>query len=109
MSVRELKIGEYGKTIFVNAGVDLSTATSLEIEFIKPSGTVETVAATLGNQDVTGKDQNCNDVTFLANQYTFYIIPAGFIDESGCWLYRALNELPGLFVPGDQGEFTVTE
>ena len=109
MSLRKLKLGEYGKQLFFNSGVDISDATSFTVEFTKPFGDVVTVNATLGTEDVTGKDQNCNDVTFFASQYTIYQIPMDFLDEAGCWLYRSINPTSADYIPGDQGTFEVVD
>ena len=110
MSVRNLIVGEFGKNLLFNAGVDISDATAFTVEFTKPDGTVLTETVTLGDVDVTGKDQDCADVTFLANQYTIFTIPdADFLDAAGCWAYRAINPQPSGTVPGEAGSFTVIE
>ena len=107
--MRYLKKGEYGKKLLFNAGVDISGADSHTVEFTKPDCTMVTKTATLGTSDVTGEDINGNTVTFSANQYSYYTLADGDIDQAGCWKYRALNPSASLSVPGDYGTFTVVE
>lgn len=106
--MRVIKFGEFGvKALYFNAGRDISLSTSYTVEFVKPSGAVLTVTATLGEVDKTAKDINGKEVTYLANQYTHYMFVQGDVDEIGCWMYRSLNPYAAGYVPGDYNELMV--
>lgn len=109
MSERILKKGEFGKTLYFNSGVNISTGDSFLIEFTKPqSGELITKTGILETVDRVGLDENGAEVTFLANEYTSYVIEAGLLDECGAWCYRTVNSIIGAFsVPGDTGTFQV--
>lgn len=80
---------EYGKTIYVNVGMDISTASETEILFTKPDGT------TLSKLIADGVDIGIVPVSadcsvFAANEYIKYVTVDGDIDQSGSWNVRAI-------------------
>lgn len=84
-----ITVGEVGKTINLNTGTDLSTATDFEVVFTKPDdttitrGTIDGVA--LGVAPYTAE---CS--IYAANEYITYDIQAGDIDVDGDWYVRAV-------------------
>ena len=107
MSVRKLKLGEYGRVLAVDAGVDISTADSYAIEFTKPDRTVVEVTAELGIVELIVDDKDGVSQTYAANEYVTYTIEAGLIDQTGRWTYRLLAPSASLFVPGECGSVEV--
>lgn len=107
--MRELKLNEYGRDLYVTAGTDISTATSYSVEFVKPDNSVTTVAASLGIVDATLDDKEGVEVTVLANEYVILTIPAGLIDQTGRWGYKLLAPTATTSIPGACGSFIVTD
>lgn len=77
--------GTYGVACVFNTAFNLSSFTVLQIEFIKPDGTIVTKTATAPNTNlVTALG------TFLANQYAQYVFLNGDLNQTGVWQARVL-------------------
>lgn len=105
--VLKLKMGEYGRGFFLNAGQDISTATEYSAEFTKPDGSLAYVAATLGTVDVSSADECCSAI-FSGGEYAFFNLPQGLLDQRGRWCVRLLAPSSVSLVPGDPVAFQVS-
>ena len=74
--------GEYGQTIYVNMGEDVSTNTELSLILEPAIGTKKEISSgvTVGSANV-----DVNDETYLANEYLQYTIAADDLDYAGLW------------------------
>ena len=106
---RDLKLNEYGKTLYFNAGVDISAAISVYVEFTDPVGKTVEVLATVGDIDVTGEDMYCNVVTFTADQYAYLVVPESLLDVAGRWTYKLRAPTANTDIPGECGFFYVVD
>jgi len=109
MSVRTIKLNEFGKELLLFAGVDISGASTYTVRFLKPDGTEEDRTAILGTEERTEKDINCQTVTLPADFYATYVIEQGLIDQKGCWAYRLLAPGASESIPGEWGNFKVVD
>lgn len=75
--------GEYGGTLYVNMGEDISSATAYKMILQPPFGDSLEKTATLGTETITHENR-----TYTANQYITYTIANGDIDQSGQWRKR---------------------
>lgn len=107
MSVRKLKLNEFGRQLVVGAGIDISGADSYTLRFTKPDGTIVDKTASLGVSETTVEDVNGNSITFSANQYVTYTIESGLLDALGKWDIYLLAPEGGVSVPGDIQSFSV--
>jgi hypothetical protein len=107
MSVRKLKVGEFGRIIPVNAGEDISGADSYTLVFTKPNGTTVNKTATLGDEEITVVDIDGVSQTYAADEYVNYTIETGLIDAAGRWSLRLLAPSESVSVPGDIVYFDV--
>lgn len=95
---REVHVGDVG-TIFratlsdQDTVVDLSTATTLELLFLKPDGTLSTKTAVLSNAGTDGRMQ--------------YTAEVGFLDAAGRWKWQPRVEFTADIWSGDILQFTV--
>ena len=105
--MRDVELNEDGRSLFFNAGVDISTSTSYSVDFIKPSGDAVNVVAALGIVDATVKDKEGVEVTVPANTYVSLVIPTGLIDQLGRWSYKLLAPTATSSIPGACGSFNV--
>lgn len=98
---------EYGVACVFNTSYDMSTFTTLQIQFTKPDGTLLTATATCPNVNVS-----TSLGTFLANQYAQYFFQAGDLDQTGTWsarvLYTKSTASPALHLISNISTFTVT-
>ncbi len=116
VSVSGLKASESGRKIAVNIGEDISEASVYQIVLSHNKYTL-TVGADEGvlrpSEDLTFTPCGATeDVTYLANQYLYYIIQDGDISFSGSWQGRSHIEftLPEvLSLNGPLQSFTVDE
>lgn len=94
-----MNVGEYGIALQFGTGFDMSSQTSLHIQFTKPNGTVLTVVGTLGT---------ILSAPFSANQYVKYTFVNGDIDQAGSYQVRAIYDdgLPSHLI-SDIGTFVV--
>ncbi len=80
-----VRVGDSGKPIYLNAGIDMSAHTGIEVVFTDPNGvsTTKTSAngVALGAVDVIDDD----GTVFKANEYAQYQLETGFIDQEGSW------------------------
>ena len=99
--------GEYGVACVFYTAYDMSTFTTLQIQFTKPvSGDILLVDATCPNVDV---DTALG--TFLANEYAQYFFVDGDLDELGTWYARVIytkTGSPDLKLISNSSSFTVT-
>jgi len=107
MPMRKLKLNEFGRVLYFNAGVDITQATGYTIEFTKPDGGATYGPAALGNVDITGKGIDCQEVTYLAGQYVEFTVPEGLLDVAGRWSYVLHAPTPTVSVPSACGSFQV--
>ena len=104
MTVITVNEGEYGIACVFNVAFDLSAFTTLQIQFTKPDLTVQTVAATAPNSNVTTALG-----TFLANQYAQYIFQNGDLNQTGVWSARVLyTDATPMHLISNVSTFTVT-
>jgi hypothetical protein len=71
---------EYGQTLRVNFGEDISTATAYNFIIEPQAGTKLEKTGTLGTSNVTEGDE-----TYLANQYIEYVTTDSDIDQASQW------------------------
>lgn len=76
-----IRVGDINKTIRLATGFDMSSQTSLPIDFTKPDGSVLTVSGVLGTVAITDDDLG----PLAANEYVNYSTVAGDIDQVGIW------------------------
>lgn len=85
-SVVTINENEYGVACVFNTSFNMSSFTTLQIQFTKPDGiTVLTATATCPNTNIT-----TSLGTFLANQYAQYYFQAGDLNQTGVWSARVL-------------------
>ncbi len=98
--------GEYGVACVFYTAYDMSTFTTLQIQFTLPDATLLTVAATCPNvQVVTALG------TFPANQYAQYFFVSGDLSQLGVWYARVIytkTGSPNLKLISNSSSFTVT-
>lgn len=95
---------EFGQTLRVNLGEDISSATSYKM-FIEPQlGTLLEKTATLGTTNV-----DVDDETYLANQYVEYTTIDGDMDYAGTWRLKGIAVYASSEIHGDYKKFTVLE
>lgn len=102
MSTETISLGDIGTDFQITvteggSAVDVSGASTLQIEFTKPDGTVETQTASLVN---TGTDGLIR-----------YITSSGDIDQAGTWSYRGKVTFSAsqVFFTNNPKQFTVLE
>jgi hypothetical protein len=108
-------VGETGRTLRVNASLDLSSNTELSLIFCKPDGTIVTKTTAngvvLGTSTITDADLG----SLTANEYVEYPIEAGLIatTDAGQWsvqvLYTDTGASPNDNLYGSIAYFTVLE
>ncbi len=102
-----MNVNEYGIVFAFSTAFNMSTYTSISIEFDKPSG------ATLTVTDADGVTVPAVDVTttlgvFLANKYVAYTFQDGDVDEIGVWAARVVyDDASPQHLISDVGTFTV--
>ena len=106
---RDLKLNEYGKTLYFNAGADITAAVTVYVEFTDPVGKTVEVLATVGDVDITGEDMYCNIVSFTAGQYAQLVVPEGLLAVAGRWTYKLRAPTANSDIPGDCGFFYVAD
>jgi len=82
----DIRVGDIGRIIAINANFDLSGQTELRMVFKKPGGTVvEKLTADGVSAPATPLTIDVDGVsnTFLANEYWQYATESGLLDESG--------------------------
>jgi len=98
---------EFGKIIYVNVGIDLSTATAYSIKLTKPDGTEVTLTQADGVDLATADGATpCGDI-LLANQYIFYTTITGDIDQTGTWKVRSIIDIDSKHLIGALDSFVV--
>ncbi len=97
---------EYGVACVFSTAYDMSTFTTLQIQFTKPDGTILLATATCPNTNVVTALG-----TFLANQYAQYFFVAGDLNVLGVWSARVIytkTGSPNLKLISNISTFTVT-
>ncbi len=97
---------EYGSTLRVNLGVDISAGTSLTV-CLEPRRGDEKEFTT--NLSVGGSNVTVDDQIFLANQYLEYTLQDGDLDESGQWRARGSAIVSGELIKSDYVKLTVLQ
>lgn len=96
---------EYGQTLRVNLGEDISTATAYDFIIEPKYGEKLEKTGVLGTVNVVEGDE-----TYLANQYLQYTIADGDIDQAGQWRMKGEADLSATSkVISDYKYFTVLE
>ena len=88
----KIYIGDVGTIIRVDAGQDISTATTLDIKYRKPDGTEATWTGVLDGTN-----------------FVRYTTIAGDLDQTGGWQIQLVIALPGWSGCGETTGFTVYE
>ena len=96
-----MNVGEYGITIRVGVGEDISSATN-SIVLKDPGGRRTRYAAVLGTVAV---DED--GVSYNPNEYAYYITTQGDIDAYGTWAARLETLQAGILRKSDWIPFTV--
>ena len=99
-------IDEYGQTIRVNIGQDVSAGTSFKMILEPYSGDKVEVTATLGTSDTVVGDE-----TFEANKFVEYVTTSGVFPSgtAGKWRKKAVATLASSKIASDYSLFRVTE
>jgi len=98
-----MNVGEWGATINVATGFNMSAATLLQLQFLMPGYITKTVTATLGITTFTDPSGN----VFTANNYVFYKTIAGDIAAAGNWQVKVLYTDAVQYLPSTYVAFTV--
>jgi hypothetical protein len=80
----DIFVGEYGKDLYIQTGLDMSSATGIEVHFSAPSGGTSfvnsaSVSVLAANYTASG----CG--IFSADKTALYTINTGDIDIAGTW------------------------
>lgn len=97
-----IKVGEIGKLFRYNTGFDLSSFSSLTLNFIKPNGTDTLVKTDLSANPVSAPASAYTDedgATVAANTYMQFSTVAADFDVAGTW------RVCGIYVDGTPKEF----
>ena len=105
--MRQVRLNEYGRDFYFNAGVNISSATQYTVVFTKPNGNEVEVTAELGTSDVTGLNLYGEEVVYLAGEWARYTTEEGLIDTIGRWSYRLNAPTPSSSIPSACGWFQV--
>lgn len=81
-----LNITEFGLAFNLNVNFDLSAATSLLLEFLRPDLTVFTGTPTAPATPIVTEDQG----TFSANEYARYLFQQGDLTVPGDYIVRLI-------------------
>lgn len=81
----DIYVGEYGRTIYVETGYDLSSATGLEIHFSAPSGGTSFVNSASVSVLASNYTVSACGLIFSANKTIEYIVNSGDFDVAGNW------------------------
>lgn len=93
---------EYGQTLRVNLGEDVSTATSYEFILEPKFGDKLEKVGILGTVNITVGDED-----WLANEYIEYVTIDGDIDHAGQWRMKGIATMSATeTVNGDYSYFT---
>ena len=98
-----MNVGEWGSTINVATGFNMSGYTTLQLQFLMPGYVTKTVAATLGTTTFTDAAGN----VFTANQYVLYKTLSGDINAAGTWQVKVLYTDAVQYLPSTYVAFTV--
>lgn len=107
------KLLESNKLYYLATSFDMSSNTDITFTFTKPSGA--TVTKTLTGGEITLGTINTTLPApvgaVLANEYAYYTVEAGFLDEAGDWCayctYSDTGTTPVTSFDGDADTFTV--
>lgn len=98
--------GEYGVACVFYTAYDMSTFTTLQIQFTKPDGTILLADATCPNVDVVTALG-----TFPAKEYAQYLFVVDDLDQTGVWYARVIytkTGSPNVKLISNSSSFTVT-
>lgn len=100
-----MNVGEYGVVFYFGTGFNMSSQTSLRLDFTKPDGT--TLAITSG-VTAPASPVVTTSGTFAASTYGKYTFVAGNVDQSGTWSCRlTYGDAAGQHLISDVGTFTI--
>lgn len=100
-----MNVNEYGVIFYFSTGFDMSSQTSLRLDFTKPDGS--TLAKTSG---VTAPASPVSTTlgTFAASKYGKYTFINGDVDQAGTWTCRlTYGDAAGQHLISDVGTFTI--
>jgi len=101
----QLNKDEYGQTLRVNFGEDISAATAYSFILEPKYGEKLEKTGTLGTSNVVVDDE-----TYQANQYIEYVTADGDIDKAGDWRMKGEATMSGTNkVIGDYKRFVVLD
>lgn len=89
--MKAINKGEYGIKVYVDFEEDVSSSTSYSITLKDPKGNEFEKTAALGSSTLTDTDIG----TLSANEYVYYELALGDIDEAGRWQVRGQAEGDG--------------
>ena len=97
-----MNVGQWGSTLYVSTGFNMSAYTTLQLLFTKPDLSTMTVTAVLGTTT-----QTINGVTLTANEYVSYTFATGDLDQVGNWTVQVLYTDAVQHLPSNQVSFPV--
>lgn len=101
-----MNVNEYGVVFAFSTSFDMSSFTSISVDFTKPDGTTLTV--TNPSVTVPNTDLVTTLGTFLANKYAKYVFQNGDVNQSGLWSARVVyTDATPQHLISDVGTFTV--
>lgn len=103
-----MNVNEYGVQFVFSTAFDMSSFTSISIDFVRPDGTTLTV--TNPSVTVPAFDLSTTLGTFLANKYASYVFQNGDVNQVGLWSARVVyTDATPQHLISDVGTFTVNE
>jgi hypothetical protein len=84
-----VNISSIGQKLYINLDQDISAGTDYKIEIEPRVGEKKEEAATLGTSD-----QAVGDSTYLANEYVYFTLTAGYFDKAGNVRMKAVVTMP---------------
>jgi len=98
-----LNVNEWGARLFVYAGFDLSGASGLVLELIRPDTSIISVRPSLQTAGTT----TSGGESWGGNQYVLYVTEQGDLDQVGTWGARIIYSDAVQSIPTDIGSFNV--
>ena len=99
---------QFGNILFVPAGLDLTTATTITLTLTRPHTSLEFTLAG-GGITVGTVDLEVGTVTYSAGTYVQHTFAEGEITQAGKWKVTLSALIDGKLCPGATGCFTVTK
>ncbi len=104
-----MNVNEWGVEFAFSTAFNMSSFTSIAIEFVKPDETTLTVTDSDG-VIVPNFDLSTTQGTFLANKYASYVFKDGDVDQTGLWSARVVyTDATPQHLISDVATFTINE